>query len=53
MKIFGFILPPSQPSPTGEGVQFGFESIISPLGEIRKGVTNTSKLINFKTITQI
>jgi NADH-quinone oxidoreductase subunit M len=39
------LLPPSQPSPTGEGVQYlrikneaGIETIISPLGEIRKGV---------------
>jgi NADH:ubiquinone oxidoreductase subunit 5 (subunit L)/multisubunit Na+/H+ antiporter MnhA subunit len=39
------LLPPSQSSPTGEGVQYlrikneaGIETIISPLGEIRKGV---------------
>jgi NADH:ubiquinone oxidoreductase subunit 5 (subunit L)/multisubunit Na+/H+ antiporter MnhA subunit len=39
------LLPPSQPSPTGEGVQYlrlnneaGIKTIISPLGEIRKGV---------------
>jgi hypothetical protein len=53
MKIFGFILPPSQPSPKGEGMQFGFGSIISPLGEIRKGVIYISKLINIKTITNL
>jgi NADH-quinone oxidoreductase subunit M len=45
VDTFLVILPPSQPSPTGEGVQSiwykngaGIETIISPLGEIRKGV---------------
>jgi hypothetical protein len=35
MNMFYILLPPSQPSPKGEGAK-----ILSPLGEIRKGVLN-------------
>jgi hypothetical protein len=35
MNMFYIILPPSQPSPRGEGAKHPF-----PLGEIRKGVLN-------------
>ena len=52
-------LPPSQPSPTGEGVhqprlenEVGRESIISPLGEIRKGVEKFKEEIKFSSSAQ-
>jgi hypothetical protein len=42
LKIAGLVLPPSHPSPRGEGVRnFDSVEIISPLGEIRKGIKNT------------
>ncbi len=47
-----YLLPPSQPSPTGEGgynpqlkIEAEMEVIISPSGEIRKGVKNSIKFI--------
>jgi NADH-quinone oxidoreductase subunit M len=47
-----YLLPPFQPSPTGEGgynpqlkIEAGMEVIISPLGEIRKGVKNSIKYV--------
>jgi hypothetical protein len=39
LKIVVLILPPSQPTPRGEGVRnLNIIDIISTLGEIRKGV---------------
>jgi hypothetical protein len=46
LKIDGLVLPPSHPSPKGEGVRnFDSVEIISPLGEIRKGVKYALVLI--------
>jgi hypothetical protein len=47
LKIVGLVLPPSHPSPKGEGVKnSGSIDIISPMGEIRKGVNNTILNVN-------